>query len=209
MRWRMSLFPAQCTWKCGFLQLPVTGGGVGAGGGVGLTTAGALVTDGARVVVNQGIESRWVSVDGSGTLDFDETQKWLDWMDERSISSANWALSDKMESCSAFQPGAAANGKWSPSISGDLTWSGLRVRNYLSHGDAISCDGEGWPCVAPPCSDPNDECSDTRCCSDAGYTCYAKDHWWAQCMTSCGGDGQEDWSCDVLVPTTTPVAFTV
>jgi endoglucanase len=146
---------------------------------------------------------------GNGTLDFDETQRWLDWMDERSISSANWALSDKMESCSAFQPGAAANGKWSPSISGDLTWSGLRVRNYLSHGDAISCDGEGWPCVAPPCSDPNDECSDTRCCSDAGYTCYAKDHWWAQCMTSCGGDGQEDWSCDELVPTTTPVAFTV
>lgn len=33
---------------------------------------GALVTDGARVVVNQGVESRWVSVDGSGTLFFSD-----------------------------------------------------------------------------------------------------------------------------------------
>jgi endoglucanase len=146
---------------------------------------------------------------GNGTVDFDETQRWLDWMDERAISSANWAVSDKPESCSALQPGAAADGRWSPSVSQDLTWSGLRVRNYLSHGDSISCDGEGWPCEAPPCSDPNDECSDTRCCSDSAYTCYAKDHWWAQCMTCCGGEGQEDWSCDELTPTTTPAAFTV
>merc|ERR1719204_224662 len=33
---------------------------------------GALVTDRARVVVNQGVESRWVSVDGSGTLFFSD-----------------------------------------------------------------------------------------------------------------------------------------
>jgi len=141
---------------------------------------------------------------GNGTLDFEETKLWTDFMDEHYISSANWAVSDKHESCSALKSGAAAFGEWTPSTDADLTWSGLYVRNYIKGSpEVITCDGEGWPCVAPACPDPNDECLAKKCCGAEGYTCYAKDDWWAQCMTACGGPGQEDWSCEVLTPVIT------
>lgn len=137
---------------------------------------------------------------GNGTLDFDETKLWTDFMDEHHISSANWAVSDKHESCSALQADASVTGGWNPSID-TLTWSGLYVRNYvLGSSDQITCDGEGWPCVAPACPDPNDECLEKKCCGADGYFCFAKDDYWAQCMTECGGEGQEDWSCKILTP---------
>merc|ERR1711998_499459 len=127
-----------------------------------------------------------------GTLDFDETKLWTDFLDANHISSANWAVSDKRESCSALQADAATTGGWTPSADADLTWSGLYVRNYISKSsDVITCDGEGWPCVAPDCADDNEECLATKCCGSDGYSCYAKDDWWAQCMTDCGGDGQD------------------
>lgn len=136
---------------------------------------------------------------GNGTLDFDEAKRWTDFMDEHHISSANWAVGDKHESCCALQPGAAASGGWTPSLD-NLTWSGLYVRNYISGRSQITCDGEGWPCEAPDCSYPNDECLAQRCCGDEGYLCFAKDDTYAQCMTECGGAGQEDWSCEILTP---------
>jgi len=137
---------------------------------------------------------------GNGTLDFDETKLWTDFMDAHHISSANWAVSDKLESCSALQADASVSGGWNPSID-TLTWSGLYVRNYiLDSSDQITCDGEGWPCVAPACPEPNDECLAQKCCGADGYTCFAKDDWWAQCMTECGGEGQEDWACTILTP---------
>lgn len=144
---------------------------------------------------------------GNGTLDFDETQLWMDFMDANGISSTNWAVSDKYESCSALQPGASPSGGWINGLDNDLTWSGLRVRNYLNYGGPITCDGEGFPCVPPLCSDPNDECLSSRCCGDAAYACYQKDEGWAQCMQSCGGPGQEDWSCNVLTTTPPPVPW--
>jgi endoglucanase len=138
---------------------------------------------------------------GNGTLDFDETKLWTDFMDANHLSSANWAVSDKHESCSALQADASTTGGWVPAVDSDLTYSGLYVRDYVSgRSENIQCDGEGWPCVAPLCSDPEGECLATKCCGAEGYTCFAKDNWWAQCMRSCGGPGQEDWSCDVLAP---------
>lgn len=138
---------------------------------------------------------------GNGTLDFDETKLWTDFMDEHHISSANWAVSDKLESCSALAVNASVSGGWTPSANADLTWSGLYVRNYMKGSpEKITCDGEGWPCDAPACPEPNDECLAKKCCGTDGYKCFAKDGGWAQCMTECGGAGQEDWSCEILTP---------
>merc|ERR1740123_840588 len=39
--------------------------------------------------------------DGNGQLDLAESQTWLSFFEENHISSANWAISDKLESCSA------------------------------------------------------------------------------------------------------------
>jgi len=138
---------------------------------------------------------------GNGTLDFDATKDWTDFMDEHHISSANWAVSDKHESCSALQVNASNSGGWSPTADADLTWSGLYVRNYIKGSPGVvTCDGDGWPCVAPECPNPNEECLAKKCCATDGYSCFAKDDWWAQCMTECGGAGQEDWSCKILTP---------
>lgn len=43
--------------------------------------------------------------DGSNGVFLDESQGWLDYLDEKGISWINWSLSDKDESSAAFQPG--------------------------------------------------------------------------------------------------------
>jgi hypothetical protein len=66
--------------------------------------------------------------DGNGALNFGETQKWLDFMADNYISDANWAISDKSESCSAMRGGASGSGGWSES---QLTESGRFLRNSI------------------------------------------------------------------------------
>eukprot|EP00441_Pelagodinium_beii_P027876 CAMPEP_0197655270 /NCGR_PEP_ID=MMETSP1338-20131121/39353_1 /TAXON_ID=43686 ORGANISM="Pelagodinium beii, Strain RCC1491" /NCGR_SAMPLE_ID=MMETSP1338 /ASSEMBLY_ACC=CAM_ASM_000754 /LENGTH=439 /DNA_ID=CAMNT_0043230891 /DNA_START=60 /DNA_END=1379 /DNA_ORIENTATION=+ len=65
---------------------------------------------------------------GDGSLDFVETQAWLDFLDEHHISDAAWAVNDKAEACSALMPGASSMGNWADA---DLTESGRWVRNSL------------------------------------------------------------------------------
>jgi hypothetical protein len=56
------------------------------------------------------------------------------------------------------------------------------------------------------CSQNKQNCQTTQCCSDIGFTCYEKNQWWAECMTSCtpGIDDTEapqfrtPWSCKQL-----------
>lgn len=45
---------------------------------------------------------------GDGSIDYDETEKWMDLLNERGLSYAVWSLSDKDEGSGMFQPGTSA-----------------------------------------------------------------------------------------------------
>lgn len=65
---------------------------------------------------------------GNGKLDYDETQRWLDFMKEHQLSWCNWSLADKRETSAALMPAASPNGGWSTN---ELSPSGLIVRSEL------------------------------------------------------------------------------
>ncbi len=65
---------------------------------------------------------------GDGKLDYMQTQKWFEFMDQHKISWCNWSVSDKAETASALQLGARAKGKWQES---ELTPSGLFVKEEM------------------------------------------------------------------------------
>jgi endoglucanase len=87
--------------------------------------------------------SEWgtCEADGNGALDLSSVATWHDWMDQNSISSANWAVSDKDESCSALIPGASAQGSWGGEE--QLTQSGVWVRNRILTGINGAGGGSG------------------------------------------------------------------
>ncbi len=62
--------------------------------------------------------------DGSGGVYLKEAGEWLDFLDQRGISWANWSLCDKNETSAALKPGASAQGGWKES---DLSESGKYV----------------------------------------------------------------------------------
>ncbi|MCX7987338.1 MAG: glycoside hydrolase family 5 protein [Bacteroidales bacterium] len=65
---------------------------------------------------------------GDGPIDFEESVKWWDLLDEYKISYCNWAIYDKKESAAALKPVANALGGWKIE---DLTPSGRLVRAKL------------------------------------------------------------------------------
>jgi hypothetical protein len=62
-----------------------------------------------------------------------------------------------------------------------------------------ACIWEDFQCKDDPCSSPDEDCSDTKCCSHQrggqGMTCFKKDQYWSVCKESCFED---DWACDAL-----------
>lgn len=62
--------------------------------------------------------------DGSGGVFLKESGEWLDFLQKRNISWANWSLCDKNETSAALKPGASPNGGWKQS---DLSESGKFV----------------------------------------------------------------------------------
>mmetsp|Transcript_84902 Transcript_84902/g.188670 ORF Transcript_84902/g.188670 Transcript_84902/m.188670 type:complete len:275 (+) Transcript_84902:3-827(+) len=87
--------------------------------------ARAALRNGAALFV-----SEWgtCAADGDGALDTSEAIAWSRFLEEHGISDANWAISDKDESCSALVPGASPLGGWAPPA---LTESGAFVRASL------------------------------------------------------------------------------
>ena len=75
------------------------------------------------------IEWGTCSADGNGSVDANETNAWLSWMDQNSISWANWSLFDKNEACSALIPGTSPTGPWADAT---LTTSGMLVRPKIT-----------------------------------------------------------------------------
>eukprot|EP00928_Gymnodinium_smaydae_P014935 TRINITY_DN1547_c0_g1_i6.p1 TRINITY_DN1547_c0_g1~~TRINITY_DN1547_c0_g1_i6.p1 ORF type:complete len:1008 (-),score=183.78 TRINITY_DN1547_c0_g1_i6:86-2992(-) len=145
---------------------------------------------------------------GNGQLSPGEAQAWVNFMAEKKISHANWALNDKAEACSALRPNANPNGGWGD---GDLTDSGRWIRGALrggSSGDPGNGNDSGNDGTnsGAGCSESHEDCRSTKCCTDAGKKCYEKNEWWGSCLDSCAPgihldeakEWQTPWSCKLL-----------
>ena len=73
-------------------------------------------------------ESAGMEATGNGKINYEEWQKWIDWMTGRKISWVTWSVSDKDESCSVLNTSASSNGYWEER---DLKESGLKTKEYL------------------------------------------------------------------------------
>lgn len=81
----------------------------------------AAMKKGIGIFVSEWGTSR---ADGNGGVFTKEADVWLDFLDQKGISWANWSLCDKSETSAALKPGASANGGWKQ---GDLSESGKYV----------------------------------------------------------------------------------
>ncbi|MEO5730030.1 MAG: glycoside hydrolase family 5 protein [Byssovorax sp.] len=77
--------------------------------------------------------TEWGTCDASGNsgLDLNESQTWVNFMNQHKLSSANWSLFDKNETASALVPGASTAGGWPDSA---LTASGKFVKTKILEG---------------------------------------------------------------------------
>ncbi len=92
-------------------------------------THGKDLRDRADAALKKGLPlfvSEWGTsrADGSGGVFLKESREWLDFLDARGISWANWSLCDKGETSAALKPGASPKGGWKQS---DLSESGKFV----------------------------------------------------------------------------------
>jgi len=158
---------------------------------------GEWLREKVRKALNNGVAifaTEWGTCEasGNGALALDEARAWMGFFEYHGISDANWAVSDKDESCSALRPGASTSGHWRSS---DLTTSGRFVRESI-RGHAHT----------GTCSAAHENCRATSCCINPGWTCYEKNREWASCRPSCSPgidpndhpDYLTPWSCKVL-----------
>lgn len=73
-------------------------------------------------------ESAGMEATGDGNIDVAEWKKWIQWSEKNKISWITWSVSDKNETCSVLQAGAASEGGWTEQ---DLKESGKMARAYL------------------------------------------------------------------------------
>ena len=73
-------------------------------------------------------ESAGMQATGNGPIDYDEWNKWINWMDAKKISWITWSVSDKDETCSVLKNSASDFGDWSKD---DLKESGIKTRDIL------------------------------------------------------------------------------
>lgn len=81
----------------------------------------AAMKKGIGIFVSEWGTSR---ADGNGGVFTKEADAWLDFLDQKGISWANWSLCDKSETSAALRPGASPNGGWKQN---DLSESGKYV----------------------------------------------------------------------------------
>ncbi|MFF9689090.1 cellulase family glycosylhydrolase [Streptomyces sp. NPDC014623] len=76
-----------------------------------------------------------VSANGGGAVDRASTTAWLDLLDQRKISYANWTYSEAPEGSAAFRPGTCDGSDYSSS--GVLTESGALLKSRISTPDSF------------------------------------------------------------------------
>ncbi|WP_222927003.1 glycoside hydrolase family 5 protein [Sphingomonas gilva] len=100
---------------------------------------GQHLRDKAQKALDRGVAlfvTEWGTSEATGDdrLAWNESREWLDFLNERSISHANWSIADKDETSAALLPGAAAKGGWKDEA---LSPSGRLVREMLRRRSAI------------------------------------------------------------------------
>ena len=73
-------------------------------------------------------ESACCEANGSGVIDLDEWNKWINWCENNKISWVTWSISSKEETCSMLLPSASNTGNWLPT---DLRKSGTLTRKRI------------------------------------------------------------------------------
>jgi len=139
---------------------------------------------------------------GNGNLDYSAAQTWLDFFQQHHIADANWAVSDKDESCSALIPFASVSNWGSSSLTASGTWvrNSLRASAGLDNSDPVTTTGSDSD---GSCSSASTNCMTTRCCNDPFLTCYEKNAQWASCRSTCtpgidpteAPEHQTPWTC--------------
>ncbi|MGC8765692.1 MAG: glycoside hydrolase family 5 protein [Brevinematia bacterium] len=89
--------------------------------------------DKALTAMNKGLAlfvTEWGTCDasGNGGLDLNESQTWINFMNQYKLSWCNWSLNDKVETASALVSGASTTGPWPDS---QLTTSGKFVKSNI------------------------------------------------------------------------------
>lgn len=87
----------------------------------------------AQTAINNGLPmfaTEWGTCEytGNGTIDTEQSQVWIDFLEANNISWCNWSLFDKPEAASALKPGSSTTGPWSES---DLTVSGKFIKDAI------------------------------------------------------------------------------
>eukprot|EP00927_Polykrikos_kofoidii_P027055 TRINITY_DN23948_c0_g1_i1.p1 TRINITY_DN23948_c0_g1~~TRINITY_DN23948_c0_g1_i1.p1 ORF type:complete len:1396 (+),score=196.49 TRINITY_DN23948_c0_g1_i1:73-4260(+) len=100
-------------------------------------------------------------------IDSEESLLWLSFLEAYNISSANWAVSDKDESCSLLRPGANPSGDWPLD---QISPAGKFIRSYM-RGELKSPPGGGCAGhICPPCGNYSyAECMKGNATAHCGY----------------------------------------
>jgi endoglucanase len=85
----------------------------------------AAIAKGLPVFIS---ESAGMQATGDGPIDYEEWNKWINWMDARKLSWVTWSVSDKDETCSVLNKSASDYGGWKKD---DLKESGTKTREIL------------------------------------------------------------------------------
>jgi len=96
-------------------------------------THGQFLRDRGDYALQKGIplfvtESAGMSANGDGPINYEEWNKWINWMKKNQIGWISWSIADKNESCSMLVPAASATGNWNNK---DLKESGIKTRELL------------------------------------------------------------------------------
>jgi endoglucanase len=79
------------------------------------------------------VVTEWGSVnsDGSGDVNYEWTEKWMQFMRKNNLTHCNWAINDKEEGASALKKGCNVYGNWKDE---DLTSAGKLAKAYIKAG---------------------------------------------------------------------------
>jgi endoglucanase len=73
-------------------------------------------------------ECAGMNASGNGSINYEEWDAWISYMEKNKISWAVWSVADKDETCSFLYPTASSNGNWNE---GDLKESGKETRKRI------------------------------------------------------------------------------
>lgn len=73
-----------------------------------------------------------VNADGTGSVNYEWTERWIEFLKTNQLSHCNWSVHDKIEGASILKNGANPNGGWSED---QLSESGKLVKSYMIQWD--------------------------------------------------------------------------